>query len=93
MPNEKPTFTILSVIEWNYAISRVIGSRPEREKDTPKRIELRCHNCGMRFVAHESESGRKGTFLPTLGAMQITCLRCGAEDTVPNASIPRGAYS
>ncbi len=84
MEEEKPIFEILRVVEWNYVRSRLLGASQKPEKDSPRAIAVKCNRCSARFEARESNSGRKGTFLGTLGGMQIICAKCGTEDTVRN---------
>lgn len=88
MADEEKVFTILGVVRWNYVVSRVLGASGKPERDTPQVIRVKCRRCGTAFKARESESGRPGTFLGTLGGMHITCAKCEAEETVANAAIP-----
>ncbi len=76
---EKTAFEIIEVTEWNWVRSRVIGAANKPEKDTPKAMKVKCNECGAKFAVMESASGEPGTFLPTLGGQQITCMKCGAS--------------
>lgn len=70
MADEEKVFTILAVTKWNFVVSRVLGASRKSEKDTPQVIRVKCDKCGMTFEARESNSGRRGTFLGTLGGIQ-----------------------
>lgn len=87
MADEEKVFEIVGVSKWNYVTSRVLGASQRPERDTPQVIQVKCGKCKRRFEARESNSGRPGTFLGTLGGMHITCA-CGAEETVSNSEVP-----
>ena len=65
--------------------SRVLGSSGRREKDLPLAMSVKCNTCGTTFEATASGSARKGTYVQLPMGQQITCAKCGFEDTVSNA--------